>query len=62
MDNVLVVAIIAGILFCMGFDNCSYNIMKRIDPLYKKGYKWILGYNTFRLWKSYGKANDNGSS
>lgn len=37
--------------FCYGYDISSYNIMRKVDKLYKKRNKWFIGYNTYRIWK-----------
>ncbi len=62
MDGVLFAAIVVGLCFCIGFDAASYNIMRKIEALYKKRNKWFLGYNTYRLWRSFTKADKNGST
>lgn len=48
-----------GVIFCVGYDMSSYNIMKKIDPLYKKKNMFFVGYNTFNVWRSYRKAMEN---
>lgn len=53
MDNVLVIGGIILLIWFLGFDMSSYLIMKKIDPLYKKHNKYLIGYNTYRVWKSY---------
>jgi len=59
MDNVIIVFVIACLIFVIGFDFSSYNIMKKIDPFYKKRNKFFVGYNTFKVWQSYREAEKN---
>ena len=40
------------IIFGIGYDISSYNIMKHVDKSYKKRNMWILGYNTYMVWKT----------
>jgi hypothetical protein len=48
MSDAFIVGGVVGFLFVLGFDSASYMIMKKVDPLYKPWYRWLLGYNTYR--------------
>lgn len=59
-STLLVITIAAAIV---GYDLSSYNIMKKMDPLYPKRNKWLLfGYNTFKVRQSYKRYKNNGGS
>jgi hypothetical protein len=50
--NNMTILIIACFIFCIGYDMASYNIMRKVDRLYKKRNKWFFGYNTYMVWKT----------
>ncbi len=51
MDS-MTVLIIACVIFGIGYDMSSYNIMRKVDKSYKKRNKWFFGYNTYMIWKT----------
>lgn len=44
--------IIACVIFLIAYDVSSYNIMRHIDKSYKKRNIFLLGYNTYMIWKT----------
>ena len=44
--------IIACIIFVIGYDTSSYTMMRHVDKTYKKRNIWLLGYNTYMVWKT----------
>jgi len=50
--NSMTMFIIVCIIFVIGYDISSYNIMRQIDKSYKKRNMWLLGYNTYMIWKT----------
>jgi len=55
VNEVGIIAIIVAVSFVFGYDFASYRTMKKIDPLYKSVNKWIIGYNSYKVWQSYRK-------
>ena len=52
MNDFLVIVGFIGASFGIGYDMSCYNIMRKVDGLYKKRNKWIFGYNTYMVWKT----------
>jgi hypothetical protein len=50
--NPVLIYIIGGVaLVVIGADTASYILMRKVDSIYKKRYKYLLGYNTYRIMK-----------
>jgi len=52
MNDVWLILSGLTIAFCIGYDVSSYNIMRKVDNLYKTRNKWLIGYNTYMVWKT----------
>jgi len=52
MDSALTLFIVVLIIFGLGYDFSSFNIMRKVDKTYKKRNKWFVGYNTYMVWKT----------
>ena len=40
------------VIFGVGYDVSSYNIMRHVNKSYKRRNIWLLGYNTYMIWKT----------